>query len=147
MVQAERERTSLQAYERKVSVVDEERTILERQLFQSLAVAIKLEKMVMGLQVAYTHDTDQLYEKAKSRGLDQRHWGLFLRDEFDGEPPQPSMQPPKATSPQKRANTMRRAPLNEQEQPANKRSRRQDAQQQPQHYSRLTAETASINRL
>lgn len=45
-----------------------------------MVVSIKLEKMVMGLQVTYAQDTESLYDKAKEQGLTQRQWGLFLRD-------------------------------------------------------------------
>lgn len=80
LAQAEREREQLSAMQSQLSSVDDERQLLERQLFQSLAVAIKLEKMVMGLQCAYTTSTDSLYERAKTKGIDMRHWAAFLSE-------------------------------------------------------------------
>ena len=44
-----------------------------------MVIAIKLEKMVMGLQVAYTKDMEYLYRKAQAEGVDKEKWGPFLK--------------------------------------------------------------------
>lgn len=52
---------------------------LTERLFHTLALAIKLENMLMGASVSYSLDFEILFDEARKKNIPQGKWGIFLR--------------------------------------------------------------------